>query len=151
MDGLKVYRNEKGIFLHKNYNIVIKRALFADNNRAAVDIDRATGIAIRDTRIVGISDAFRKVLKTHNVLPPCYRRKTVGIDLHTWKLDKRHNGIDLADISFEGFDGTICEPRVIDVDEHVSRIICCAIATVLIELGLTRCSLSSTDTKTRSV
>lgn len=124
-DDLKVFRNEKGIFLHKNYNILVTGSLFADNNRGSVDIDRATGIAIRNTRIVGESEAFRKVMQTHNAKPPCSSRKVVGIDLHTWKLTKHHNGVELTDITFEGFKGTVCEPRVIDVDEHVSKTFHC--------------------------
>jgi hypothetical protein len=120
-DGIKLFRNDaSGMFLHKNYNILVQNSLFADNN-IGIDIDRAEGIEIRDTVIIGESQSYRRLMERQDVGPVCSQRKVVGIDLHTWTIFQGYGGSNLRNIDFEGFSNTACPiPRALNIDEHVS-------------------------------
>jgi hypothetical protein len=121
-DGIKSFRNDaSGIFFHKNYNILVHNSLFADNN-IGIDIDRAEGIEISDTVIIGESESYRRLMERQGVGPICYRRKVIGIDLHTWTIFQGHGGSTLRNINFEGFSNTACPmPRALNMDNHVSK------------------------------
>jgi hypothetical protein len=121
-DGIKSIRNDaSGMFLHKNYNILVQNSLFADNN-IGIDIDRAEGIEIRDTVIIGESLSYRRLMERQDVGPVCSQRKVVGIDLHTWTIFQGYGGSTLRNIDFEGFSNTACPiPRALNIDEHVSE------------------------------
>ena len=121
IDGLKAYRNDaSGIFVHKNYNIVIVNGLFADNN-IGVDIDRAQGIAVSDTVIIGESASYRQLMARQPVGTVCSRGELKGLDLHTWKLDKEHGGVTITNVDFSGFSKAACDfPSSIHMDDMVS-------------------------------
>lgn len=120
-EGIKSFRNDaSGIFLHKNYNILIKDSLFADNN-IGLDIDRAEGIDIENTLIIGESESYRKLMANQDVEKVCAFNKVIGIDLHTWTIFKGHGGTTLKNVEFQNFSDTACpRPRAINMDDHVS-------------------------------
>jgi hypothetical protein len=80
--GLKMYRNySSGIFLHKCHSIKVDNGLF-DN--IGIDIDRAKGIQVKNTIIIGESNSYRILMKRQpTVNPVCSRNSLNGIDLHT--------------------------------------------------------------------
>lgn len=120
-DGIKSFRNDaSGIFLHKNYNILIQNSLFADNN-IGIDIDRAEGIEVRDSVIIGESDSYRRLMERQEVDRVCSRNKVIGIDLHTWTIFQGFGGSTLKNIDISGFSNTACpQPRALNMDDHVS-------------------------------
>ena len=122
IDGLKAYRNDaSGIFVHKVYNLVIANGLFADNN-VGVDIDRAEGIVVRDTVIIGESDSYRNLMARQTVGIVCRQRELKGLDLHTWKLLKEFGGATIMNVKFSGFGKVACNfPSSIHMDDMVSR------------------------------
>lgn len=117
--GIRSFRNDaSGIFIHKNYNILVKDSVFADNN-IGIDVDRAEGIAIEDTLIIGESESYRTLMKRQSVDPVCAARMVVGVDVHTWTIFKGHGGSKLKNVEFQGFSNTACAPRAINMDSHV--------------------------------
>ena len=119
IDALKAYRNDaSGIFVHKNHNISIARGLFADNN-IGIDIDRAEGIAISNTVIIGESPSYRLLMARQNVKTVCIGSRLKGLDLHTWKLD-RNGGVYVTNVTFSGFTNVACTfPSTIHMDDLV--------------------------------
>jgi hypothetical protein len=110
------------MFIHKNYNMRVQNSLFADNN-IGIDIDRAEGIEVKDTVIIGESESYRRLMKRQNVGPVCSQRKVIGIDLHTWTIFQGYGGSTLRNIDFEGFSSTACPiPRALNVDDHVREL-----------------------------
>lgn len=104
-DGLKVYRNfGVGIFIHRNHNILVANSIFADNH-VSIDIDRAEGIEISNTTIIGESESYRK-LKNRQIVPSiCGRRgNNIGLELHTWKHNLTLEGAAINNVTFYDFD-----------------------------------------------
>ena len=120
IDGLKSYRNDvRGIFFHKCRNIVLVNGLFADNI-LGVDIDRAEGIEVRDTVIIGQSESFRTLMaRQPSAKPPCLLK---GLELHTWKIDYKYAGSQITNVDFSGFgDLVTCQMSyIIHYDYYVS-------------------------------
>lgn len=119
IEGLKSYRNEgSGIFLHNTRNLRIKNALVADNKHIGIDIERAGGITIVGSTIIGYSDSFQAMDDGSN---PCVGRIAYGIDLHSWMPDFSDGGVVLANNKFEGFYGIGCpQAAAIHFDRNVS-------------------------------
>jgi hypothetical protein len=128
LEGIRSFRNDaSGIFIHKNYNILVKGSVFADNN-IGMDVDRAEGIEIEDTIIIGESESYRKLMARQNVGPVCSSDRLVGVDLHTWTIFKGHGGSKWKNVVFQGFSNTACPmPRAINMDNHV-----CSLFSVLL-------------------
>ena len=104
-DGLRVYRNYGvGIFIHRCHNILIVNSLVADNH-IGIDIDRAEGIEVRNTTIIGESESYRIMEKRQIVSSVCGRQGTlIGLDLHTWKSNLSLAGANIVDVDFRDFD-----------------------------------------------
>ena len=121
LEGLKAYRNDaSGIFIHRCHNIVLSDSLFADNN-IGVDIDRAEGIEVHDTVIIGESESYLQLMARQTVGKVCRQRKLKGLDLHTWKLHKEEGGVSITNVDFSGFSNTACDfPSAIHMDDNVS-------------------------------
>lgn len=97
LQGLKSYLNSgSGLFLHRTKNIKITKGIFANNDGIAVDIDRADGITIENTSIIGVGT---------DDLDPCSKKATsvIGVELHSWKDDPFEDGIVFDYVSFSGF------------------------------------------------
>jgi parallel beta-helix repeat protein len=110
-DGLKVYRNVGvGIFIHRCHNILIENSLVADNH-IGIDIDRAEGIDVKNTTIIGESESYRIMKKRQVVSSVCSRQgNLIGLDLHTWKSNISLAGANIVDVKFRGFDrGSNCK------------------------------------------
>jgi hypothetical protein len=124
-EGLKVYRNfGTGIFIHRDHNIRVQSSLFADN-AIGIDIDRAEGIEVNKTIVIGESDSYRLLKTRQNVLSVCTagrRRNLVGIHLHTWKSNLSLAGASITDVEFQNFDQiTGCElTSTVSFDMQVS-------------------------------
>jgi hypothetical protein len=111
LDGMKVYRNVRsGIFVHKCHNIVLVNGLFADNY-LGVDLDRTEGIEVKDTTIIGLTDLYKQLMTTQKAQSVCQFKRRVGLDLHTWKLQKIDPGILIKNVTFCGFSDTTSCPR----------------------------------------
>ena len=124
LDGLRSYRNDgSGIFLHRNNNLSIVNGLFADNN-LGIDIDRAEGIEVHDTVIIGESESFLTLMaRQPTVEPVCRNDGTLkGIDLHTWKHALEFAGAKISNVEFSGFgnSGRCKKPSTISFDPLVS-------------------------------
>jgi hypothetical protein len=124
IDGLKSYRNDaSGIFVHKCYNIIITNGFFADNN-IGVDIDRAQGVVVRDTVIIGESDSYRKLMARQTVAEVCRQGRLKGLDLFTWKLDKERGAVTVTNVDISGFSNVACDsPSSIHMDDMVGLIL----------------------------
>lgn len=122
MDGNKVYRNDaSGIFIHRCQNIVVRDSLFADNN-IGVDIDRAEGITVQNTKIIGESDSYRSLMTAQSVSPVCRQRKVTGVDLHTWKKETSYAGALIDSVEISGFSNTACpNPASVRFDTHTLK------------------------------
>lgn len=71
--GLKVYRNNAyGIFIHRCHNLRVDQSLFADNN-FGIDLDRAEGIEVTNTRIIGMSPSYKALMDRQYLLVQSYR------------------------------------------------------------------------------
>ncbi len=103
-DGLKVYRNYGvGIFIHRCHNILIENSIVADNH-IGIDIDRAEGIEVRNTTIIGESESYRIMRKLQDVPSICSRQGFLtGLDLHTWKVNLGLAGVNVVDVTFKDF------------------------------------------------
>jgi hypothetical protein len=124
LEGLKVYRNMgSGIFIHRCHNIKVENSLFADNF-VGIDIDRAEGIEVNNTIVIGESNSYRVLLASQkNVAPSCGRRSTqIGLQLYTWKVNTMLAGAKITDVEFHGFDGISACDKVSSVafDDQVS-------------------------------
>jgi len=128
ISGLMCYRNNgTGIFLHKTHNIILTGGIFADNT-IGVDIDRAQGIQVRDTVIIGESESYQQMMKRQSVQQNCFGQRVVGLDLHSWTLDKDRGGVTLNNVVFSGFTDTQCARSYsIRLDQHVSVIVVASI------------------------
>ena len=110
-DGLKVYRNYGvGIFIHRCHNILIENSIVADNH-IGIDIDRAEGIEVRNTTIIGESESYRIVRNRQDVPSICGRQGDMtGLDLHTWKVNLALAGVNVVDVTFKDFNrGNTCK------------------------------------------
>jgi hypothetical protein len=102
-DGLKVYRNNApGIQVHRCQNINITNGLFADNN-IGIDIDRAEGIEVSNTRVIGESQSYKDLRARQTVEAICYQGRVTGIDLYTWKVEKAWAGAKISNVDLSGF------------------------------------------------
>jgi hypothetical protein len=133
--GIRSFRNVfSGIFIHKNINILVKDSVFADNN-VGIEVDRAEGIAIEDTLIIGESESYRKLMARQKVASVCVKNKVIGVDLHTWTIFKGHGGTKMKNVEFQGFSNITCtSPRAINMDRHVRvvfKCLCCRSASIL--------------------
>lgn len=91
-----------------------------------MDIDRAEGIGVRRTTIIGESESYKELrARQSNVPSVCYRRRVTGVDIHTWTIFKGYGGTEFDTIKFSGFSDTGCrESYTMNMDDHV-RFICC--------------------------
>jgi hypothetical protein len=126
LEGLKIYRNiGSGIVVHRCHNITVANSLFADNY-IGIDIDRAEGIEVQKTIIVGESDSYRTLMARQNVEPACDPRSgdQIGLQLYTWKVNTILAGAKITDVEFHGFDDTSACDKVSSVafDDQVSLI-----------------------------
>ena len=102
--GLKVYRNAAtGMFIHRCHNIRVENSLFADNN-IGIDLDRAEGIEVANTKIIGQSPSYQALmLRQPGVGAICDRNERIGIDLHTWQKEIDFLGAKISNIEVSGF------------------------------------------------
>jgi hypothetical protein len=124
---LKVYRNYAvGITIHRCHNIRIDQGLFADNYMG-IDLDRAEGIEVTNTTIIGKSPSYEALLaRQPGVAAVCDRNERVGIDLHTWQKDISFLGAKITNVSMSGFapnDPKCLKPRSMRYDDFVSNLI----------------------------
>ena len=122
--GLKVYRNSGvGIFIHRCHNIRVDRSLFADNNNN-IDLDRAEGIEVTNTEIIGMSPSYEALRNRQpGVAAICERNERVGIDLHTWQKEiEVFTGAKISNVTMSGFgtDPTCAKPSSLRFDRFVS-------------------------------
>jgi hypothetical protein len=104
MVGLKSYRNKgQGIFVHLSRNIKIERALVADNSVIGIDIDRAEGITVINSKVVIQSQSYTDLVVTQKAQTSCDRDRTRGIDLHTWKHNPFNSKVTIQDVTIFGF------------------------------------------------
>jgi hypothetical protein len=103
--GLKVYRNmASGIFIHRCHNLTIDQGLFADNNNIGIDLDRAEGIEVTNTTVIGLSPLYGSLMTNQvGVAPVCDRNERVGIDLHTWQKEIDFIGAKISNVAMSGF------------------------------------------------
>jgi hypothetical protein len=100
MTGLKSYRNKgQGVFFHLSRNIKFVQGLVADN-AIGIDIDRAEGITVSKTQVIGQSQSFANLVATQDVSGSCESR---GIDLHTWKHNSSNANVAIEDVTLFGF------------------------------------------------
>jgi hypothetical protein len=123
--GLKVYRNYAvGITIHRCHNIRIDQGLFADNYMG-IDIDRAEGIEVTNTTIIGRSSSYEALMaRQAGVAAVCDRGERVGIDLHTWQKDISYLGAKISNVTMSGFapnDVMCLKPRSMRYDKFVSH------------------------------
>jgi hypothetical protein len=114
-EGLKVYRNVgSGIFIHRCHNIKVEKSLFADNY-VGIDIDRAEGIEVNNTTIIGESNSYRTLMARQNVQIICSRDGLIGLDLFTWKVNTTFAGAEISNVEFHGFDDIAACPKVLSI------------------------------------
>jgi hypothetical protein len=111
-EGLKVHRNAAtGIFVHRSQNVRISGGLFADNN-IGVDIDRAEGVELVNSVIIGESESYRNLMARQPTVKRVCRdaqdRWLVGIDLHTWKKEKAWAGAKISNVTLSGLENVMC-------------------------------------------
>jgi hypothetical protein len=122
-DGLKVYRNNApGIHIHRCQNIHVTNSIFADNN-IAIDIDRAEGIEVSNTTIIGESPSYKALRARQAVGAVCYRGSVTGIDLHTWKVEKAWAGAKISNVDISGFGsvGSCAKAASMKFDRHTLK------------------------------
>jgi hypothetical protein len=122
--GLKVYRNDAvGIFIHRCHNLTIDQSLFADND-IGIDLDRAEGIEVTNTEIIGSSPSYQALMaRQPGVNPICERNERVGIDLHTWQKEIDFIGAKISNVVMSGFaanDAGCATPSSMRFDPFVS-------------------------------
>ena len=84
-----------------------------------MDIDRAEGIEVRNVKVIGMSENYKKLRDEQGVPPVCYRRRVTGVDLHTWTIFKGYGGTIFENVEFSGFSDTQCrEAYTINMDDH---------------------------------
>lgn len=120
--GLKVYRNNAvGMFIHRCHNLRIEYGLFADNNMG-IDLDRAEGIEVTNTEVIGMSPSYKALMERQpGVAPICDRNERVGIDLHTWQKEIDFIGAKISNVVMSGFadDPNCAKPSSLRFDEFV--------------------------------
>ena len=122
--GLKVYRNDAvGIFIHRCHNLRIDQGLFADNNMG-IDLDRAEGIEVTNTQVIGMSPSYKALLDRSpagSLEAICDRNERVGIDLHTWQKEMDFLGAKISNVTMSGFgpDPLCAKPSSIRFDDQV--------------------------------
>lgn len=122
LNGMKVYRNVgTGIFIHRCHNILVENSTFADNF-VGIDIDRAEGIEVSNTVIIGESNSYRSLMARQVVRPICGRLGLIGLELFTWKVNTTFAGAKISNVEFHGFDDFAACDKVssISFDSHVS-------------------------------
>jgi hypothetical protein len=99
-----VYRNDAvGIFIHRCQNIRVENGLFADNN-IGIDLDRAEGIEVKNTEVIGQSPSYESLMaRQPGVEPVCNQNQRIGIDLHTWQKEMAFLGAKVSNIKMSGF------------------------------------------------
>ena len=106
----------QGIVIHRNTNMVLINGLFADNH-IGIDLDRATDIQIRDTKIIGESDSYKKLMERQDVASVGRANRIYAIDLHTWKVED-WGAFRLDNIEISGFDNVRpSTSKIIHVDD----------------------------------
>ena len=113
--GLKVYRNDAvGIFIHRCHNLRVDQSLFADNNMG-IDLDRAEGIEVTNTQIIGMSPSYKALLDrspARSIEAICDRNERIGIDLHTWQKEINvFLGAKISNVTMSGFGADPLCPR----------------------------------------
>lgn len=120
--GLKVYRNSgTGIFIHRCHNIRVDRSLFADNNNN-IDLDRAEGIEVTNTEIIGMSPSYQALRNRQpSAAAVCSRNERIGIDLHTWQKEIDYIGAKISNVTMSGFgtDPSCAKPSSLRFDRFV--------------------------------
>jgi hypothetical protein len=135
--GLKVYRNDaSGIFIHRCHNLRVDLGLFADNNMG-IDLDRAEGIEVTNTQVIGMSPSYKALLDrlpVGSIEAICDRNRRVGIDLHTWQKEIDFIGAKISNVTISGFasDPKCATPSSIRFDPFVSNMwqYCNSVATL---------------------
>lgn len=75
------------------------------DNHIGIDIDRAEGIDVKNTTIIGESESYRAMRKRQIVSSVCSRQgNLIGLDLHTWKSNLSLAGASIVDVDFQDFD-----------------------------------------------
>jgi Right handed beta helix region len=131
-DGLKIYRNNaSGIFIHRCQNIRVDNSLFADNN-LGIDIDRAEGIEVSNTKIIGLSPSYTALqARQPTVQAVCKRNERKGIDLHTWQKEANWHGAKITNVDISGFaasDTTCAKKYSITYDDMVRKQLSCCLS-----------------------
>ena len=118
--GLKSYRNSNGIFVHASKNIVVKGGLFADN-KINVDIDKDESTRLEDTKIIGESDSYRRLLVAKRLDQKVCDASHIGVELHTQLLTPKAKGIVINNVQFSGFSHIPCNDAIpFSMDSSVS-------------------------------
>ena len=104
MTGLKSYRNDgQGIFVHLSKNIKFDNVHVADNGFIGIDIDRADGITVMNSEIIGQSRSYTDFMDTQDAPDTCSKDRSYGIDLHSWKNFPDGERVTIEDVTFFGF------------------------------------------------
>lgn len=120
MNGLKSYRNNgQGIFVHLSKNIKFNNVLVADNRYIGIDIDRAEGITVKNSRIIGQSRSYTEFIDTQDASDTCAMDRSYGIDLHTWKHMPKNDKVTIEDVTFFGYNNCL-KAYPFHVDDDVS-------------------------------
>jgi hypothetical protein len=108
MIGLKSYRNgQQGIFFHLSRNIKLENALVADNRNIGIDIDRAEGITVKNTKVVGQSNSYTDFMETQDIDNSCAKDSSYGIELHTFRHDPLTTKVTIQDVTFLGYNNCL--------------------------------------------
>ena len=103
--------------IHRNTNMVFINGLFADNH-VGIDLDRATDIEIRDTKIIGESDSYKKLMERQDVANVGRLNRIYAIEVHTWKTED-WGAFYLDNIEISGFDNVKpATSKIIHMDDH---------------------------------
>ena len=104
MSGLKSYRNDgQGIFVHLSKNIKFDNVHVADNGFIGIDIDRADGITVMNSKVIGLSRSYTDFMDTQDAPDTCSMDRSYGIDLHSWKNFPNSDKVTIEDVAFFGY------------------------------------------------
>lgn len=106
-----------GVFLHNSENIRISEGTYADNS-IQIDLDRADSIDINAVSLIGSTSRFKRIVAAEKGIFGSFN-ETIGIQLHSFRLDESKSGAAIRGAHFSKFDDTLGKrSALIDVDER---------------------------------
>lgn len=106
-----------GVFLHNTENIMLREGTFADNS-IQIDLDRADGVDVNSVALLGSSSRFKEIVKAEDGLFGSFT-ESIGIQLHSFRLDETQQGSTIHGVHFSDFDDSLgARSALIDVDER---------------------------------